>query len=85
MTTTLNSSHVKVGQTWVDTDIRTADRGKTGKAKPEYRTVEILTLPTLSRPGTMKVTKAPKHPHTIGKVKRFTFTKLLSGYEPAGL
>ncbi|QKN87759.1 hypothetical protein IXEL_59 [Microbacterium phage Ixel] len=78
------SNHVKVGQRWVDIDQRNTDRGKTGKAKPKFREVEIVSLPTLSSPGTMRVVKAPKAPHTIGKLREFTFDKLLTHYAPVG-
>lgn len=72
--------HVKVGQTWIDIDTRNTDRGKTGKAKPKYRTVKIIALPTISSQGVMEVVKAPKAPHTVGKLRRFTFDKLLENY-----
>lgn len=79
------SNHVKVGQHWIDIDLRNTDRGKTGKAKPKHREVEIVALPTLSSQGVMRVVKAPKAPHTIGKLRHFTFDKLLANYAPAGI
>lgn len=79
------SNHVKVGQHWIDIDLRNTDRGKTGKAKPKHREVEIVALPTLSSQGVMRVVKAPKAPHTVGKLRRFTFYKLLINYFPAGI
>ena len=79
------SNHVKVGERFYDMDVRNTDRGKTGKAKPKFREVEIVALPTLSSQGVMRVIKAPKAPHTIGKLRRFTYDKLISNYVPAGL
>ena len=80
MSTVALSNYVKVGQIWEDLDPRNTDRGKTGKAKPKPRQVEIVSLPTLSSPGTMRVIKAPKAPHTIGKLREFTYDKLISFY-----
>lgn len=74
------SNHVKVGQRWIDIDHRNADRGKTGRAKPKFREVEIISLPSLSSPGAFRIVKAPKAPHTIGKVRSFSFDKLLTHY-----
>lgn len=79
------SNHIKVGDLWVDIDQRNTDTGKTGKAKPKFRTVEIVALPTLGSPGVMRVVKAPRAPHTIGKLRRFTFEKLMDNYIPAGM
>ncbi|AUX83389.1 hypothetical protein FDJ34_gp51 [Microbacterium phage Eleri] len=75
---------IRVGQKWIDVDVRNTDRGKTGKAKPKYREVEIIALPTLSSPGVMKVLRAPKAPHTIGKLKSFTKGKLIENYALVG-
>lgn len=80
LTTVELSNHVKVGQIWQDIDRRNVDLGKTGRAKPKYREVEILSLPTLGMPGSFKVLRAPKAPHTIGKVRKFTYAKLLANY-----
>ena len=74
------SNHVKVGQVWTDIDNRNTDRGKTGRAAPKHREVEIVALPTLGSAGVMRVVKAPRAPHTIGKLRRFTFAKLLQNY-----
>lgn len=74
------ANHVKVGQQWIDADIRNTDRGKTGKAKPKFRTVEIIALPSLSSPGVMKVVKCPKRPDTVGQLRRFSYEKLMSNY-----
>lgn len=74
------SNEPRVGDIWVDIDLRNADRGKTGKAKPKFREVEIVSLPTLSSPGSFKVLKAPKQPHTIGKLRPFTLRKLELNY-----
>lgn len=74
------TQHVKVGQKWVDADPRNMDRGKSGRAKPKFREVEIVALPTLSSQGVMRVLKAPKAPHTIGKLRRFTYSKLALNY-----
>lgn len=79
------TNHIKVGQRWIDIDVRNTDRGKTGKAKPKYREVEIVALPTPSSPGVMRVVKAPKAPHTIGKVRRFTTDKLINNYARLGV
>ncbi|QKN87816.1 hypothetical protein NEBULOUS_55 [Microbacterium phage Nebulous] len=79
------SNHVKVGDHFYDIDIRNTDRGKTGKAKPKHREVEIVALPTLSSQGVMKVVKAPKAPHTVGKLRRFTYAKLVDNYAPVGM
>ena len=79
-----NSNHVKVGDRFIDIDQRNTDRGKTGKAKPKFREVEIIALPTASSQGVMKVVKAPKAPHTIGKLRRFTYAKLALNYVHAG-
>ena len=75
---------IKVGQQWVDTDERNTYRGKTGKAKPQHRIVEIIKLPTLSQPGVLKVLKAPKQPHSVGKLREFTRTKLVNHYARIG-
>lgn len=78
----INTQHVKVGDRFIDIDLRNTDRGKTGKAKPKHREVEIVALPALSSQGVMRVVKAPKAPHTIGKLRRFTYTKLALNYVP---
>ena len=74
---------IKIGQLWIDVDVRNTDRGKTGKAKPKHRIVQIVSLPTLSSPGTLKVLKAPKQPHTVGRIKEFTTSKLINNYAQA--
>ena len=71
---------IQLGQKWVDTDLRNADTGKSGRAKPKYREVEIVALPTLSSPGVMRVTKAPRAKHTVGALRRFTRAKLIAHY-----
>lgn len=75
-----NTIIVKTGQRWVNTDARNTDRGKTGRAAPKHREVEIVALPTLSSQGVMRVVKAPKAPHTVGKLRRFTYAKLAENY-----
>ena len=75
---------IRIGQRWIDVDVRNTDRGKTGRAKPKYREVEIITLPTLSSPGTLKVIKAPKQPHSVGKLREFTKSKLIENYALVG-
>ena len=75
---------IRIGQRWIDVDVRNTYRGKTGRAKPQYREVEIITLPTLSAPGTMKVIKAPKQPHSVGKLREFTKSKLIENYALVG-
>ncbi len=79
----MNSNHsvnIQVGQRWIDVDVRNTDRGKTGRAKPKFREVEIVSLPTLSSKGVFRVVKAPKAPHTIGKLREFTRDKLIQNY-----
>lgn len=71
---------VKPGQVWTDLDSRNTDRGKTGRAKPKHRTVQIISLPTLSRPGVMKVLTAPKNPKSVGKLREFSLDKLVAFY-----
>ena len=75
---------IRIGQRWIDVDVRNTDRGKTGRAKPKYREVEIITMPTLSSPGTLKVIKAPKQPHSVGKLREFTKSKLIENYALVG-
>jgi hypothetical protein len=75
---------IKVGQRWIDVDVRNTDRGKTGRAKPKYREIEIVSLPTLSSPGTYIVKKAPKTPHSVGKLSEFTTAKLIENYSLVG-
>ena len=75
---------IRIGQRWIDVDVRNTDRGKTGRAKPKYREVEIITLPTLSSPGTLKVIKATKQPLSVGKLREFTKSKLIENYELVG-
>lgn len=77
---TTDPTHIAVGQHWIDADVRNTDRGKTGKAKPKFREVEILSVPTLSMPGSYRVVKAPKTPHAVGKVRKFTRAKLIENY-----
>lgn len=71
---------IKIGQRWIDVDTRNTYRGKTGRAKPQFREVEIVSLPTLSAPGVLKVVKAPKQPHSVGKLREFTRSKLIENY-----
>ena len=82
---TTDPQHIKVGQRWIDNDVRNTDRGKTGRAKPRHREVEIVSLPSLSRPGVMRVVKAPRAPHTIGKLREFTRAKLVEHYSLTGV
>jgi len=83
MVFTTDPQHIKVGQRWHDVDLRNADRGKTGKARPKHREVEILSVPTLSMPGSFRVVKAPQNTASVGKVRKFTRAKLLANYIPA--
>lgn len=76
--------NVKVGQHWINTDARNTDTGKTGRAKPKHREVVIVALPTASSAGVMEVLKAPRAPHTIGKLRRFTRAKLIENYALVG-
>ncbi|QDK02454.1 hypothetical protein SEA_NUCCI_61 [Microbacterium phage Nucci] len=78
-----HSVDIQVGQHWIDVDVRNTERfGKNGRklAKPRYREVEIVALPTLSSPGVFRVVKAPKAPHTVGKLREFTRSKLIENY-----
>jgi hypothetical protein len=75
---------IRIGQRWIDVDVRNTDRGKTGRAKPKYREVEIIALPTISSHGVMKVIKAPKTPHSVGKLRTFTASKLIENYALVG-
>jgi hypothetical protein len=83
MNTVEMANHVKPGQLWIDNDPRNTDKGKTGRAKAKYRTVKIIALPSLSSPGVMEVVKCPLRPDTIGKLKRFTYAKLIDNYSRA--
>lgn len=78
----MNTPKITIGQQWIDIDPRNVDTGKTGKAKAKFRVVEIVALPTLGSPGVMRVVKAPKAPHTVGKLRRFTRAKLATNYAP---
>ena len=82
---TTDPQHIKVGQRWIDNDVRNTDRGKTGRARPKHREILILSLPTLSAPGTYRVVKAPRQPGTVGKVKEFTRAKLVAFYSRVGV
>ena len=75
---------IRIGQRWIDVDVRNTDRGKTGRAKPKYREVEIIKLPTLSSPGVLKIVRAPKTPHSVGKLREFTKSKLIENYALVG-
>lgn len=77
---TTDPTSIKVGQKWIDNDLRNADTGKSGRAKPKHRTVEIIKEPSLSQPGVFRILKAPKAPHTVGKLREFTRGKLLDNY-----
>lgn len=73
------SNDIQVGQLWADLDMRNAVQGKrSGKVKP--RTVEIVSLPTPSRKGTMRVVDAPQNPKSVGQLREFTRGKLLAYY-----
>jgi hypothetical protein len=76
----MNTITIKPGQIWIDVDQRNTDRGKTGKARPKFREIEILSVPTPSMPGAFRVVKAPRAVHTIGKVRKFTRAKLVANY-----
>lgn len=70
---------IKVGQRWIDLDERNAKANRaTGKYKA--REVEIISLPTLSRKGVMKVVQAPQNPSSVGQLREFTRGKLLNHY-----
>lgn len=78
---TIDRIDIKVGQVWIDTDSRNTDRGKSGRARPKHRKVMISSLPTLSRPGTMRVISAPKNPASVGRLREFSVAKLVTFYE----
>lgn len=69
---------IQVGQRWADLDMRSAVQSKSGKVKP--RVVEIVSLPTPSRKGVMKVLEAPQNPKSVGQFREYTRGKLLSYY-----
>ena len=69
---------IQVGQRWADLDMRNAVQGKSGKVKP--RVVEIVSLPTPSRKGTMRVIEAPQNKGSVGQLREFTRGKLLNHY-----
>lgn len=69
---------IQVGQTWADLDMRNAKQSKSGQVKP--RTVEIVSLPTPSRKGVMRVTSAPLNERSVGQLREFTRGKLLTHY-----
>lgn len=75
-----DSNQIRIGDVWVDRDERNTDRGKTGRARPKHRAVEIVALPTLSSPGVTKVIQAPRNGASVGKLKRFTRAKLVEHY-----
>jgi hypothetical protein len=77
---------IAIGDVWIDVDLRNAQRtDKRGRKlrKAKHRTVQIISLPTLSSPGTMKVLTAPQAPHTIGAVREFTRDNLVLNYAKA--
>lgn len=78
-------THIAIGQHWIDVDVRNTDRGKTGRAKPKHREVEIIKVPTLSSPGVFKVLRAPKAPKTVGALREFTRDKLIENYARVGI
>jgi hypothetical protein len=80
MVFTTDPTHIEVGQVWLDKDLRNADRGKSGRARPKFRHVEIVSVPTLSMPGSFRVIKAPNNPGSVGKVRKFTRAKLIANY-----
>lgn len=70
---------IQVGQRWADLDMRNAVQGrKSGKVKP--RVVEIVSLPTPSRKGVMRVLEAPQNTRSVGQLREFTREKLLTYY-----
>lgn len=79
-----HQNRVQVGDLFYDIDNRnTVSTGVKGQKlkKLKHRVVEIVALPSLSSQGVMRVVQAPKAPHTIGKLRRFSYAKLLSNYE----
>lgn len=71
-------NEIEVGQVWADLDDRNAGRTRGGRVVP--RTVEIVSLPTLSRKGVMKVLQAPQNSRSVGQLREFTRAKLLGYY-----
>lgn len=75
----MSTIEIKVGQKWIDLDERNAViNRRTNKYKP--REVEIVSLPTLSRKGVMRVVAAPNNERSVGQLREFTREKLLNYY-----
>jgi predicted neuraminidase len=75
----MSTVNIAVGQVWIDLDERNAEfNRKTNKYKP--REVEIVSLPTLSRKGVMRVIAAPNNKGSVGQLREFTRGKLLNHY-----
>lgn len=72
------TNQIQVGQVWADLDARNAGRTRRGKTVP--RTVEIVSLPTLTRKGVMRVKQAPQNAGSVGQLREFTREKLLGYY-----
>lgn len=75
----MTTIEIKVGQTWIDLDERNAKINRRG-GKYKAREVEIVSLPTLSRKGVMRVTAAPLNERSVGQLREFTREKLLNYY-----
>lgn len=83
MVFTTDPLSIKPDQVWADLDERNAlTRGKNGRPlrTPKPRLVRILSAPTLSMPGSYVVIEAPKQPHSVGTVHKFTRDKLVRHY-----
>lgn len=76
----MNEVTIKVGQIWEDLDLRNAKLNKAKTKLIKARRVEIVSLPTLSRKGVMRVVAAPQNRESEGKLREFTRGKLLSYY-----
>lgn len=75
----MNEATIKIGQIWEDLDARNARHKKDGTIA-KARRVEIVSLPTLSRKGVMRVVSAPMNRVSEGQLREFTRGKLLSYY-----
>ncbi len=75
----------KVGQRFENVDPRNAELYRSGRKKGQpkrFRRVELVTLPTLSRPGVMRVLFDPKQPVKTGedRLREYTLAKLEQHY-----
>lgn len=70
---------IEIGQEWFDMDPRNwSEENVDGWNRG--RRVEIVTLPTRSRKGTMRVIEAPRNPKSVGQLREYTAGKLHTHY-----